>query len=542
MAEATEGTFTCEKCKRSFAWKPQLAGKRVACKCGGRINVPPTSPPRAKSESAAINTSPTQARDPAPIKAAQIKAAQIQPAQTKPAVTKTTPRQPAALDPTPAAARPSVSPSLQQWSILHTMPEPSAFHTAITPHYRPTTYKSGKRGALIFIGSLSILVGLVCGLINYIGAAIWNRNYVGSVPHTVVNTSEGPMLPPPNFAPYSGVTHRATGLSSTECIQIAAATPFDGPFGEQRRDMLERLLSEAGTLIMPNLTSDSLRPTTPPANTPDTPDRPARFLAPHGVVTVDQDWAKYESQNQPVVSVDKNIAIINGITYLSTPRIEQNLRQLRDRVPKMTSMQLGYVAEYLLTHPFNSTAGNKNVDDSAQNVFGKASLGGVKILTIDILGEYVLVLPNGRGTYRSQAPAGLDIVTNCPMLAPPKVFQPLMPGDPEAMFWLSVCCLTGTVLAVYLILAGIITLIWPARWARLHMAYAILSILLIFIETGLSVSLYNTIATATAKPGHPFENAAETERLIAATTLQIIYPLVLIGIYMRNPRLGRRGM
>lgn len=48
--------FTCGACSRQFRWKPELAGKRVKCKCGNRIGVPlnastlrASSPPAPKS-------------------------------------------------------------------------------------------------------------------------------------------------------------------------------------------------------------------------------------------------------------------------------------------------------------------------------------------------------------------------------------------------------------------------------------------------------------------------------------------------------------
>ena len=40
MAEAAGTRFTCDGCGRSYAWKEQLAGKRVRCKCGTTMTVP----------------------------------------------------------------------------------------------------------------------------------------------------------------------------------------------------------------------------------------------------------------------------------------------------------------------------------------------------------------------------------------------------------------------------------------------------------------------------------------------------------------------
>ena len=38
------GQFSCDNCGKSYAWKPQLAGKRVKCKCGSPLSVPKSDP------------------------------------------------------------------------------------------------------------------------------------------------------------------------------------------------------------------------------------------------------------------------------------------------------------------------------------------------------------------------------------------------------------------------------------------------------------------------------------------------------------------
>ena len=40
MSDASGTRFTCDGCGRTYAWKPQLAGKRVKCKCGATMTVP----------------------------------------------------------------------------------------------------------------------------------------------------------------------------------------------------------------------------------------------------------------------------------------------------------------------------------------------------------------------------------------------------------------------------------------------------------------------------------------------------------------------
>jgi hypothetical protein len=40
----SDSKFSCDSCGRSYAWKPQLAGKRVKCKCGQAVTVPDADP------------------------------------------------------------------------------------------------------------------------------------------------------------------------------------------------------------------------------------------------------------------------------------------------------------------------------------------------------------------------------------------------------------------------------------------------------------------------------------------------------------------
>jgi hypothetical protein len=44
------GQFSCDGCGKSYAWKPEIAGKRVKCKCGGKLTVPATDPAASHAE------------------------------------------------------------------------------------------------------------------------------------------------------------------------------------------------------------------------------------------------------------------------------------------------------------------------------------------------------------------------------------------------------------------------------------------------------------------------------------------------------------
>jgi hypothetical protein len=44
---ATVGRFSCGACGKTYAWKPELAGRRVKCKCGQPVSVPADDPATA---------------------------------------------------------------------------------------------------------------------------------------------------------------------------------------------------------------------------------------------------------------------------------------------------------------------------------------------------------------------------------------------------------------------------------------------------------------------------------------------------------------
>src|SRR4051812_24063075 len=44
MSEVVAARFTCDGCSRTYAWKEQLANRRVKCKCGHTMTVPAAPP------------------------------------------------------------------------------------------------------------------------------------------------------------------------------------------------------------------------------------------------------------------------------------------------------------------------------------------------------------------------------------------------------------------------------------------------------------------------------------------------------------------
>jgi hypothetical protein len=48
MAEITGPKFSCPSCGKEYKWKPELAGKKGKCKCGGVLSIPARAPAAAK--------------------------------------------------------------------------------------------------------------------------------------------------------------------------------------------------------------------------------------------------------------------------------------------------------------------------------------------------------------------------------------------------------------------------------------------------------------------------------------------------------------
>jgi hypothetical protein len=58
MATTGVGKFSCDDCGKSYSWKPELAGRRVKCKCGQPLSVPKADPAAAAAVATAVEDVP----------------------------------------------------------------------------------------------------------------------------------------------------------------------------------------------------------------------------------------------------------------------------------------------------------------------------------------------------------------------------------------------------------------------------------------------------------------------------------------------------
>lgn len=58
MAQAPQGQITCSHCGRVYKWKPEIAGRKVVCKCGQKMRIP--AEPSDQVQSSGSSSSPAQ--------------------------------------------------------------------------------------------------------------------------------------------------------------------------------------------------------------------------------------------------------------------------------------------------------------------------------------------------------------------------------------------------------------------------------------------------------------------------------------------------
>ena len=65
MSESATGKFACQACGRTFAWKPELAGRSAKCKCGATVKIPSQPMAAGAAKAAAPRAAASAAAAPA---------------------------------------------------------------------------------------------------------------------------------------------------------------------------------------------------------------------------------------------------------------------------------------------------------------------------------------------------------------------------------------------------------------------------------------------------------------------------------------------
>jgi hypothetical protein len=299
--------------------------------------------------------------------------------------------------------------------------------------------------------------------------------------------------------------------------------------------MLDLMLAEDGADVLPNLSADDLQPQEPNGSA-------MVFKTPSGTLSVDSVTCTYGPPNE-----DGSIIVTGNIVrrfstkdnaYLeswNSATMESALNQLRDSVPGVSNMQLGFVLNELQDPEKRAAMGTLPPNGTLKF---DASMGAGNILKVTIGDENFQVLNDGRGMKIDEDHVGLDPSTGKPLPSTNASFHPFIAGDPHLMYARYAYCVAVVFLAIYLITGAIVTLIRPWLWAWMHLPFAGLKLIAIMVEIYITLAFIASTSVDTSA-ARQFNSEGETTVLTIMCVLQAIWPLVLILLYLVNPRLRR---
>jgi hypothetical protein len=411
------------------------------------------------------------------------------------------------------------------------------------PSYASTaTYSSGYRpastrpGILIAVAVISILLGCLSMLVSGLTANMWRGAAAASTPPRAVMLSP---LPAAEFPPYTGAVIPAGGFSAPLRAKIISALQNKTPLSLQQSQMLDRMLAEDGADILPTRNADDLEAQAQ-LRSPNDADA-IQFKTPQSIIALTSSSCTYGPANEPGwIRVQGNIverytAKDGVVRNWNSASIESALDRIRSAATGVSNMQLGFVLNEI-QNPENHLQPDALHPNSELNC--NASMRAGNILNVAINGEDFQVLPDGRGIKVDTEHPGLDAVTGRPLPPPAYSFHPFISGDPHLMYARYVYCMAVIALAMYLILAAIVTLIRPRLWAWMHLPFAGLKLIAIVVEIYISLAFIASAANP-SNATRQYNSDGETIWLAISCTLQSIYPLALILLYLLNPRLRR---
>lgn len=467
--------------------------------------------------------------------------------------------------PTPATARdpdPAVAPPV--------LPPRATLAPArlgyVTPGVLP-----GRPGVLTALAVIGICLGLlsiaVSGATTWFWVLAWARSQPPAPP------SPGAPLPAASVQPFGGRTVGARGWPAERRRKLVRSLPLAGPFADDRRAMLDRLLAEVGQDVAPadKLAVITSRREERRQGEPVSPLWARQiFLLPSGRLNLDNTSCTFraaaaarpqrsdgrrpgpvELRDTDFALEDNDVEISGSVVVTAQGRhwsvlaIDETLAELQRSLaaapPGRTAspLQLAYLAQQI-----QRAAPEQRHHLSFDVPFRshEAVLDEHQMLTARIGPEIHYVLGDGRGVSSKAAPHGVDPTTGRTNPPPPPPYTPWMPGNPLLMLALGVHAAATAGLAVLLISASIWllagsprALFWLAGWARGKLA-------LVLLELVLSLAFVLGIDDAVGAPGAgraaastvQFDAARGVISTVFGVALQLIFPAAVLGVLSRS--------
>jgi hypothetical protein len=171
MSQVDEARFVCEGCKKTYRWKPELAGKKVKCKCGAVMTCPAQEPGAAPED--LYDLAPEgDAPSPRPAQAARVEKDET--AVPLAAKAKVAPARTPAKAPVAAVAAPKAAAAKKPTSPMLGYAGGSRFQKEELRE-RDENVLGGPPWREIYVPAIMVLVGLALQVIatTYLGKGKW---------------------------------------------------------------------------------------------------------------------------------------------------------------------------------------------------------------------------------------------------------------------------------------------------------------------------------------------------------------------------------
>jgi hypothetical protein len=389
----------------------------------------------------------------------------------------------------------------------------------------------GRPGILVAMGIVSVGVGVLALIVNWWLYAPAKQIYEWSESPKVVAAPVSAPAPVPQVTPHAGDYIGAHGLRHSERERVIEAVERRGKLLSDRREMLDRLLADAGEEAFGRVGDSSLVEAPDVSRGSEGPD--GKGLGPDivrtrlGTIEIQNQTATFKAAaDGRSVSERFNTFIEGGAPpHWSARVIDQALERAHRRNSSPSALQWGSIAAELSRRAPRTAFQKWEIPElEITKNLGSGTFDGI------MEGNEFWIMADGRLLFPPAA-ADWDPATGAPRIKPTQMPM-LLPIPRWAAATLLVDVWGSATLAMLLIVAGI-GVMSEARWSgELHRIYAALKLILIVITVVASVAMllsWERARQTAAERGLLLPTTASlTGRTILGAIIWAIYPVVVL--------------
>ncbi len=356
--------------------------------------------------------------------------------------------------------------------------------------YAPPPRNPGRTpGGLIAIGVISVLLGLLAIIVNFLALPDLQTAYKRSIPP--------PPPPPPvpyapvNVPPYDGDVVGEGGLPVETRRAVVKAVDQRLKLSPDRAMMLEWFLADEGRNMFGPISSDPaaidrLMTDFAAASQSLSGDGPDSFSTAQGHVQIYDSLVHFRNTVGEETVLDGNVLKLpNRSTRWSSWALKEQAERWRtDRgsygtpiSPQQVTVLLKHLAEIPTEPMYGQSRRSFSPIPLQQATVDLGGLGRPYVSINTSSAGRVRILADGRELLESQFPDGADRITGLPIQRPPPTFKPDMPGSLAIIRIMPYEAMVNVALGLMLLLAGIMTLIGMGGAAQVNRLWAYLRLL-----------------------------------------------------------------